>query len=303
MPEKDVTKDVVREFHEFIVNNIEKYIPDTSVMLKFFKHDDVLLEYLLGYCLTNVNASRTLLQRSNSEEDVASIIALFKGREKTLYKIYKNTFGEKIDYNGFLFMKLYSMYPVLWNNYIDWLKDNPYYNYNERTIIEKIWETPEYENRILYAFESLIDSNFLFSDTVANKLFGQRSKLDNDNKKKSWLLNQLKNPNNDLNRYKHLVNVVAVVYPEWEEDFIIEFLNINNSIDDFKRLYLFPLSKSWHGSEIPLINEEIEFLEKLKKRIKGIEYLEHIEYINEYIDRKKTYKRDVEIQEYINDYV
>ncbi len=38
----------------------------------------------------------------------------------------------------------------------------------------------------------------------------------------------------------------------------------------FKKLHLFPGEKSWSGSEVPLIEDEITFLEQLMKSINSI---------------------------------
>ena len=131
-------------------------------------------------------------------------------------------------------------------------------------------------------------------------LIGKKNDGKSEKKKKEWLLCELKNSSNDLNRFNKLINSVAVAYPEWEIEYILEFIRINKSIDDFKKIDMFPLIRSWSGSEIPLINSEIKFLEELRDKISGLDYIEHKKYLNERIECRSKWKHEVEIKEYLN---
>ena len=96
-----------------------------------------------------------------------------------------------------------------------------------------------------------------------------------------------------------IVGIVATVFPAWKCEMILIFLNINKSIEVFKELYLFPLSASWSGSEIPLIDKKIKFLEELYSSLKGIDYIEHKKYLKECIASEESYKEKVEMREYL----
>lgn len=85
-------------------------------------------------------------------------------------------------------------------------------------------------------------------------------------------------------------------------EYLLEFLKLNKSINDFKSLHLFPFTESWNGSEIPLIVEKLQFLQTLKKQIKDSEYLEHIQYINELCIYYEQYQAEVEMREYMENY-
>ncbi len=73
----------------------------------------------------------------------------------------------------------------------------------------------------------------------------------------------------------------------------------NKKIEDFQEILLFPISASWTGSEIPLINEKMDFLKLLKESLKGIDYIEHRNYLDERMRRLEEYKSEVEKKEYI----
>ena len=93
--------------------------------------------------------------------------------------------------------------------------------------------------------------------------------------------------------------MVVNILPDWKLEYILEFLKVNKNLEDFKKLYLFPLSCSWSGSEIPLIMKKMDFLKLLKDNLKGIDYIDHRKYIEEYRINLEKYKEEVELREYL----
>ena len=84
-----------------------------------------------------------------------------------------------------------------------------------------------------------------------------------------------------------------------KKEFILEFLNINKNFDDFKQINLFSLDEAWSESEIPLILKKIDFLKVIKDSLNGIDFLEHKKYLEDYCHRLVKYKKQVELQEYL----
>ena len=58
---------------------------------------------------------------------------------------------------------------------------------------------------------------------------------------------------------------------------------IKNIFDMFTKIPLFTSSRSWSGSEMPLIEYDIEFLQNLVDEISGVDYLEHKLYLKEWM--------------------
>ena len=56
------------------------------------------------------------------------------------------------------------------------------------------------------------------------------------------------------------------------------------------------------GYEVPLIEKDIEFLQKLADEIAGVDYLEHKLYLKEWISDKKQYKQKVLKREYMKNF-
>ena len=88
-----------------------------------------------------------------------------------------------------------------------------------------------------------------------------------------------------------------------KKEYILEYLKLNKSIDDFKRIPLFSGFSSRNGSEVPLIDKKIKFLNDLNDSIIGLDYIEHKDYINSRIELLKKYKIDIKVKEYLEDYL
>ena len=96
--------------------------------------------------------------------------------------------------------------------------------------------------------------------------------------------------------------MIATVFPGKRLEYIKGFLEKNSNFDMFTKILLFPSSRSWSGSEVPLIEKDIEFLQKLADEISGVDYLEHKLYLKEWISDKKQYKQKVLKKEYMENF-
>jgi len=101
----------------------------------------------------------------------------------------------------------------------------------------------------------------------------------------------------DIEKMRLIFEINAYIELKSRVDVIIYYLSKNNDFEAFKELYLFPTSSCWTGSELPLIQDEIDFLEKLKSQLTEVSYLQHKSYINKLIDSKEKYKESTQIEE------
>ena len=53
----------------------------------------------------------------------------------------------------------------------------------------------------------------------------------------------------------------------------------------------------WSGSEVPLIQKRIDYLNRLLPLLNGLDFLNHKKYIEDEIENKKEYMNNVEINE------
>ena len=157
---------------------------------------------------------------------------------------------------------------------------------------------------IEYFVKRLISSDIMsfIIEKYFSILFVETSNEDINKNKKQWLLDEISKSNDDINRFKKIFYyVVVIANPEYKIEYLLEFLKVNQSIEDFKMLALFPLSSSWTGSEIPLINEKINFLIELKGNLDGFGYIDHKFYLSNYIKQLEEYKERVEKREYLEE--
>ena len=100
-----------------------------------------------------------------------------------------------------------------------------------------------------------------------------------------------------------MFDVINSSFPRKKKEYMLQFLRLNKSIEDFKKIPLFSTFASWSGSEVPIIEKKIKFLEEINENINGLDYIEHMYYINSTIGGLKKYIADIRIREYLEDYL
>ena len=121
-------------------------------------------------------------------------------------------------------------------------------------------------------------------------------------RKESWIREHIDKHVYDEEKIKDIFDVIATVFPGKRLEYIKGFLEKNSNFDMFRKISIFPSSRSWSGSEVPLIEKDIEFLQKLADEISGVDYLEHKLYLKEWISDKKQYKQKVLKREYMENF-
>ena len=169
---------------------------------------------------------------------------------------------------------------------------------------EKIWKDDNYIEWINLAAEILLpDKCFVVNergrgDRGAKIVFSVSDKESEEIKERqrSWFEVYIRSNYQDIEKIKLVICIVNIIFESWRQDMILLFLNLNKSYGDFQKLYLFPLSSSWSGSEIPLIDKKILFLKGLKESLKGIDYIQHRNYLNDEIEALQSYRKQVELR-------
>lgn len=267
------------------------------------KKDTELKTKVIKKLVSIPKLSYNFLENVFYDKEIDTIIDVFKDDIDALLKVYINAIkiNNKIDYNGTLFKKIFIIKPIIWNEYIDIIKKDPFSNDYKQNVIEIIWNCDQWKECIDYAFKKLFNNSIMYFSvkTPAELLFNKTMNYDNMLRKKKWLLNKLHTNIDNIKLCKILIDIVITVMPDWKKEFILEFVNMNKKIDDFKKINLFPLYNSWSGSQIPLILNKIDFLKTIKDSLNGIDFLEHKKYLEDYCRRLVKYKKQVELQEYL----
>lgn len=306
IPEENIDNKIVEDFKLYILNSFKQeqpIIPAAQVFIRYGARDSELKKLIINQMMTNLEFAAGFLDYAELDEN-ETIIKFFRSDIDSLVCVYKNALSVHchIDYSGRLFKKIFDQHPTIWNEYIDWIKDkdNLARESNANKIFEFIWSTDKWRECVEYAFEILVDNDKLFYiKTSVRLLFANTANETIFERKRTWLIEKLRENSDDIQKCKKIIEVVVNFLPDWKLVYILEFLKFNKNLDAFKQIYLFPLACSWSGSEIPLVIEKIDFLNLLKSNLKGLDYIDHRKYIEDYRMNIEKYKLEVELKEYL----
>lgn len=306
IPEENIDNKIVEDFKVYILNSFRQehpIIPATQVVIRYGERDCELKDKIIKEIVANQEFSARVLDYVYSDEN-DEIIRFFRSDIKSLVRIYISalSFRRYSDYSGRLFAKIFERQPTIWNEYIGWISvnDDMARDSNANKIFEFIWSVDKWREYVEYAFKVLVDNDKLFYiKTSVKLLFAKITDETIFERKRTWLIEKLRENSEDIEKCKKIIEVVVNFLPDWKLVYILEFLKFNKNLDAFKQIYLFPLSCSWSGSEIPLVIEKIAFLNSLKSNLKGLDYIDHRKYIEDYRMKLEEYKEKVELEEYL----
>ena len=122
---------------------------------------------------------------------------------------------------------------------------------------------------------------------------------------KEWVLEFIKKNIDNLESMKKIFSVfVANQNVQDRIEYISEFLTHNKKCEDFVKLSLIPSSRMFEGSQVPSIDVDIQFWEKLISSdvLGGLDFLEHKAVINDRIELLKRARTNVLLREYQEDF-
>lgn len=234
------------------------------------------------------------------------ILRIFTKDINILENLYLGVFEIDIDYEGNLFISLVENNAKFLEKFVKKIINiNNKDCYIEK--FERLWEQENYDELIKISFDTIISSK----DNIS--LWRGESNIENifmtsDNtsriikdRKVEWIKSYIKIISDNVDYLNLIFQVVMSTFRAHTGEFILYFLNINKNIEIFKEIKLFPSMKSWSGSQVPLIEKEIIFLNELIDSMNGIDYIEHKAYLKELILNKEKYKQQVLVLEYLED--
>lgn len=208
-------------------------------------------------------------------------------------------FQKGFDYSGKYLVAIIQAYPPMLDKYILYYKENrqilSYNMLDKLAALINLNNYIEVFDRIMDIFSeippismtifSLFNNHYNLKDTI----FTGKIVL--------WMKHYIELYYADIEKMRLIFEINAYIELKSRVDVIKYYLSKNNDLEAFKELYLFPTPPRWTGSELPLIQDEIDFLEKLKSQLTEVCYLPHKSYIDKLIDSKEKYKESTEIKE------
>lgn len=302
---------ILREVFEEEIKKEQPTIPNIE-FIAVYKDIDKNIVKDLSLKLLTINSSQrayaiqSFLGHISDKDYAEKLLGIFNKDVNILENLYLNGLENNIDYEGNLFINLANnnveflkkfMQKMIKSNNIDYYAEN----------FEKLWEQENYNELIKVSFDTIINAKdtlnlWLYEENI-EKIFinnTNTSKIIN-NRKVHWIKNYIDTFSNNIEHLDLIFQIITSVFSYNEKEFILYFLNKNKDIETFKGISLFSRTKSWSGSEVPLIEKEINFLSELTDSINGIDYIEHKAYLKELISKEEKYKQQVLIQEYLDD--
>ena len=307
-----------------VTNNIkDKYIENLlSLLDDQSKNDNV---YLLDF---NSLLKYEKIRSGTIEKYCEKLIELFPDNSFVLSKLFENIYALEqkriddiinsfenidiledvyiaasnyhIDFDGSFGSSLLKKDENFIDKFIDNMDNFSKNSSQTEKIISNMWLSDNYEHYIDRAYAILERKTFY--DFEDNKLF-YKDKNEIMEKKEEWIKKYIENNSKEMDKMIKIFNVINNSFDSKKKSYILQFLSLNKSIEDFKHIPLFTYFSSWTHSEIPLIEKKINYLENIKTDINGIDFIEHIEYINSIIEGLKREINDIKIREYLEDYI
>lgn len=166
-----------------------------------------------------------------------------------------------------------------------------------------IWQLNNYKDiaDILFNYFSTDENKYQFGWHFFEEFFGGS----NADIQKAYLFDKLKAYSDNEKVTDMIFDAVVNCLGDHIYESVDSLLSLSSDIKVFSKLSLLPHSHSWSGSEIPILQGELDKLLKIKEIIQAkkpkLSYLEHIEYIDKQIRYKENDIKRVRKQEFARD--
>ncbi len=275
------------KYENLIKGTVEKYC---KKMLELYNKKTFIISNLF-WRITNAE-----------QEEIDKTINSFSNIEilEDLYIIASCNF---MDYKGKFGISLLKKDDKFLIKIIENMKDFRRNSSELDSIFSEIWNLDNYQYYIDKAYSEI--ENKYFNRFEIEKIFYKEEKEDKDIliRKEKWIEKYIQNNYQDGEKIANMFDVINSSFPSKKKEYMLQFLRLNKSIEDFKKIPLFSTFASWSGSEVPIIEKKIKFLEEINENINGLDYIEHMYYINSTIGGLKKYIADIRIREYLEDYL
>ncbi len=96
------------------------------------------------------------MDRIVRDEDITLLTTVFQNDIEALSVIYMNALAlsNHLDYEGKIFKMIFEIRPLIWSEYVNWVKVNIRRDRIEQKVIETIWECDNWQKYITYAFDA-----------------------------------------------------------------------------------------------------------------------------------------------------
>lgn len=307
--EDDITQELAVEFVEYIKSQLNYQYPilpsiDTILNFKKFVPNILLLvaEQAVFLSEKNQHVVYNLLIRNHL--DPAKMVELFSEDMDLLEKLYLRGIGVAwFDYEEKILIEILNRDESFWKRYVQELDHNAEISIGRvgHAVFPKIWLLDNYDILISQAFELLVlkTNKYVFYE-IYESIFATNDAVAEE-RRIEWTCRYIKTHHDDDIRMKSLFSNYISTQSEADKLHYWEFfLSKRNDINLFKTMALLPVHSQWSGSEVPIIDQQIHFIEKLigLPLFTDINYIEHQEYLMEVLAELEKTREKVQRREY-----
>lgn len=309
LKEENIDEKVMRNFASYIHSQSLQdvpYVPDVEHLLKYKKVDKSITDEISNIILHRANKNHhlvtTYLGWNTNNETIKMVLEFFASDIVVLEELYLCAIKDHYDYDGALFLKILEQDDSFWEKFTKHLSDVKHKTMYDLNIFDHIWKMEDYEHKINIAFIQMIGDDFwLGKKDVAEIIFCNKENTPEDIRirKKMWLQNYIALNFSVEQKMITILGLIVDVLPLYKKELILEVTKYRKDVDFFKKIPLFPMYDSWTGSEVPVIDRKIEFINDLMASLKGIDFIEHRNYLNNEKEIYEREKHEVLVREHI----
>lgn len=315
LPDKFIDSEHLQKWYEFLKDDSDKYLSNSGYRNILFlkKYNSIDNEAIIKSC-------RIILSKRNYSEFIVKIytdlllnplpksvqetIKIFEGNYDLLSELYLFNISQRRqeDYHGVLLKAIYEKYPEILDLLFEKLEtDDSFLTHDDTTKLSKLFELSDYEIIMDSIIDRIIKCNnvkYIFEEDELKSIvsIGNLDEPYRDRPDK-WINHYIRTYYNDQQRMHMISEAILGFAEEKRIEYIKLFLSCNKDLELFKTWQLFSCSMMWSGSQVPLIQKQIDYLNHLLPLLNGLDYLNHRKYIEDEIENKKKYMDIVEIDE------
>lgn len=314
-PNDKIQKNTIEDFYSFLLDNSDKAITSSGFrrivfVTKFKSIDPDIFIKTCKIILNKKQASPFIVHIyfsflfHDGITPVSDVLELFSTKMDLLEQIYlfELSYERYFDYHGLYFKILFENNKAFLDNYLFTIFKQKHRDFRDHLDhITKLFETDEFST----SFEHIADvikEKVNYPHYELTDFFDVINAYSDREKVNTFLCSFIEKHHSDSVYMRSLFDSIAKMTDEQRIAYIKLYLEYEKSIENFKGLPLFSSLSSWSDSEVPLIHNKIEFLNRLSQEIHGIDYLEHKQYIGKMINDLNSYAKDVEIREILRGY-
>ncbi len=318
IPEDMLSADRAEEFLGFIKYEAtlsDPEFPEVGCLLRYRIYDPNIVRKVSETILDNPPENKFCISRffghAFSDGIIEAILDLYASDEKLLEGLYilaceaSGMAGISFDHTGKLLGELVNKNIDFWDEFTKMLPGKMKLLSNEHIAFNYIWSLDNYGELIHVAYKNMLgDCYDIMVKEEAKAIFENSNKTSEyiKQRKKDWIKEYIKKNIDNDNNLKNIFGIIVSFFKDDRKEFMLELLKYRKDIEIFKMFPIYENSISWSGSEVPLIEEKIDFLRDLMNSIDGIDFIEHRAYLKKNIIACENYKEDILLREYLEGY-